>query len=83
LYSKQKSEQKEYVDGIPKADVIAAFDYYIKHENNNRPFILVGHSQGARMIKAIMYELFQTASWRERPHESPRMYWVNRSLNKK
>ncbi|MGM0302712.1 hypothetical protein IGI66_002334 [Enterococcus sp. AZ048] len=59
LYSKQKSEQNEYVDGIPKADVIAAFDYYIKHENNNRPFILVGHSQGARMIKAIMYDYFK------------------------
>lgn len=59
LYSKSKAEQNEYVDGIPKADVYAAFDYYIKHENNNRPFILVGHSQGARMIKAIMYDYFK------------------------
>jgi hypothetical protein len=59
LYSKSKAEQNEYVDGVPKADVYAAFDYYIKHENNNRPFILVGHSQGARMIKAIMYDYFK------------------------
>lgn len=59
LYSKSKSEQNEYVDGVPKADVYAAFDYYIKHENNNRPFILVGHSQGARMIKSIMYDYFK------------------------
>lgn len=59
LYSKSKTEQNEYVDGVPKADVYAAFDYYIKHENNNRPFILVGHSQGARMIKAIMYDYFK------------------------
>lgn len=28
-------------------DVLKAFDYYIQHENNGRPFILVGHSQGA------------------------------------
>ncbi|GAA2911377.1 DUF3089 domain-containing protein [Enterococcus pseudoavium] len=59
LLTKSKAEQNEYVDGVPKADVIAAFDYYIKHENNNRPFILVGHSQGARMIKAIMYDYFK------------------------
>ncbi|MDU5333151.1 DUF3089 domain-containing protein [Enterococcus sp.] len=59
LYSKSKTEQNEYVDGVPKADVYAAFDYYIKHENNNRPFILVGHSQGARMIKAILYDYFK------------------------
>ncbi len=28
-------------------DTKAAFDYYLKHWNNGRPFILVGHSQGA------------------------------------
>lgn len=59
LYSKSKTEQNEYFDGVPKADVYAAFDYYIKHENNNRPFILVGHTQGARMIKTIMYDYFK------------------------
>lgn len=59
LLTKSKEEQAQYTDGIPKADVIAAFDYYIKHENNNRPFILVGHSQGARMLKAIMYDYFK------------------------
>ena len=30
------------------ADVVAAFDYYLKYENQGRPFILAGHSQGAR-----------------------------------
>ncbi|WP_407856487.1 DUF3089 domain-containing protein [Enterococcus hailinensis] len=59
LLSKSKTEQNEYIDGVPKADVMAAFDYYIKHENNNRPFILVGHSQGARMLKAVMYDYFK------------------------
>jgi hypothetical protein len=28
------------------SDVAAAFDYYIKHENMGRPFILASHSQG-------------------------------------
>lgn len=59
LLSKSKEEQNQYVDGVPKADVMAAFDYYIKHKNNNRPFILVGHSQGARLIKSIMYDYFK------------------------
>ena len=28
------------IGGIPATDVTAAFDYYIKHYNNGRPFIL-------------------------------------------
>jgi len=40
-------------NGIPAlelayTDVKAAFDYYITHYNQGRPFILAGHSQGAR-----------------------------------
>lgn len=37
-------------------DVQAAFDYYIKHINRGRPFILAGHSQGALCI----FKLLQT-----------------------
>lgn len=37
-------------------DVRAAFDYYIKHINKGRPFILAGHSQGALCI----FKLLQT-----------------------
>jgi hypothetical protein len=29
-------------------DVEAAFDYFISHYNNGRPFIIAGHSQGSR-----------------------------------
>ncbi|MDR2709132.1 MAG: DUF3089 domain-containing protein [Elusimicrobiota bacterium] len=42
--------------GVPKTDIIAAFDYYIKHYNNGRPFILAGHSQGSIMIKEILFD---------------------------
>jgi len=38
-------EQDKLVGGIPKADVFAAFDYFIKNFNMGRPFILAGHSQ--------------------------------------
>lgn len=29
------------------SDVLAAFDYYMEHFNDGRPFVLAGHSQGA------------------------------------
>jgi hypothetical protein len=38
------------IAGIPTADATAAFDYYIKHFNKGRPFILAGHSQGANIV---------------------------------
>lgn len=38
------------IAGIPTSDATAAFDYYIKHFNKGRPFILAGHSQGANIV---------------------------------
>jgi hypothetical protein len=43
-------------DGVPKTDVVAAFDYYIKHFNNGRPYILVGHSQGSIIIRGLIVD---------------------------
>lgn len=42
------------IAGIPTLDAIAAFDYYIKHFNNNRPYISVGHSQGATVLSNLL-----------------------------
>jgi pimeloyl-ACP methyl ester carboxylesterase len=47
-------EQAKVVGGIPTTDATAAFDYYIKHFNNGRPFILVGHSQGAIVLSNLL-----------------------------
>jgi hypothetical protein len=44
------ADQAKVVGGIPATDAIAAFDYYIKHYNNGRPFILAGHSQGSNVL---------------------------------
>jgi hypothetical protein len=43
-----------YFQGVPKTDIIATFDYYIKNLNDGRPFILAGHSQGSIMIAEIL-----------------------------
>jgi hypothetical protein len=40
--------------GIPTTDAIAAFDYYIQHFNQGRPFILAGHSQGACVLSILL-----------------------------
>ncbi|MBK5262471.1 MAG: DUF3089 domain-containing protein, partial [Peptostreptococcaceae bacterium] len=47
-------EQAKIVGGIPTMDATAAFDYYIKHFNNGRPYILVGHSQGAIVLSNLL-----------------------------
>ncbi len=49
-------KQDEFVGGIPKLDVFAAFDYYIKHYNNGRPFILASHSQGSVIMRFLLAE---------------------------
>jgi len=40
--------------GIPTSDAMGAFDYYIKHYNQGRPFILAGHSQGSNLTANIL-----------------------------
>lgn len=42
--------------GIPTSDAMGAFDYYIKHYNKGRPFILAGHSQGSNLLANILSE---------------------------
>jgi hypothetical protein len=43
------------VDGaLPLADVRAAFRYYLRHFNHGRGFILIGHSQGAFVLRGLI-----------------------------
>lgn len=42
------------VGSAPTLDAVAAFDYYIKHFNKGRPFILAGHSQGANVLLNLL-----------------------------
>lgn len=46
-------EQDKYFS-IGLADVEKAFDYYIDHLNNGRPFIFAGHSQGSMLLIQLM-----------------------------
>jgi len=48
-------DDKQQALDLAYADVEAAFDYFIQHDNQGRPFLLAGHSQGtlhlARLLK--------------------------------
>ena len=41
---------------IAYGDVSRAFDYYIAHENHNRPFIIASHSQGSLHAMRLLQE---------------------------
>ena len=47
-------EQEEINLRTPYQDCVEAFEYYLNHYNNGRPFILAGHSQGSNMIKYLL-----------------------------
>ena len=47
-------EHDKVVGGIPAADALAAFDYYIRNFNQGRPFILAGHSQGSNVLLYLL-----------------------------
>ncbi|MEG0075350.1 MAG: DUF3089 domain-containing protein [Eubacterium sp.] len=47
-----------FKDG-PIQSILSAFDYYIKHYNNGRPFILAGHSQGSMLLLYILSTYFK------------------------
>ncbi len=49
----------EYQRQEQRTDVYAALDYYFKHYNQGRPFILAGHSQGSMMLKIALTDYFK------------------------
>jgi hypothetical protein len=48
------AQQDKIIRGAPGIDGIAAFEYFIKHYDHGRPFILAGHSQGAAVLKYLL-----------------------------
>ena len=63
--SQPLAEQDKIIGGIPYSDARAAFDYYIKNCNGNRPFILAGHSQGSNVLIYLLSDYMK---------ENPKVY---------
>ena len=43
-------------------DVRTAFQYYMTHHNQGRPFFLAGHSQGSRHLKQLLTEIWSDST---------------------
>jgi hypothetical protein len=48
------AQQQSIVGGTPTTDCVAAFDYYIKHYNKGRSYILASHSQGSNIMVNLL-----------------------------
>ncbi|MFP6659994.1 MAG: DUF3089 domain-containing protein [Myxococcota bacterium] len=48
------------------SDVRRAFQYFLDHENEGRPILLVGHSQGSRLLLRLLDEFYREGDLRER-----------------
>ena len=57
-----------FIDGLDLAyrDVRSAFSYFLAEYNEGRPLLLVGHSQGSRLILRLLTEFFGHGDLRER-----------------
>lgn len=51
-FESEEEINKRYA--IAHEDVVQAFQYYWEHYNNGRPFILAGHSQGAKAVIELL-----------------------------
>ena len=57
VYGLDRSEWEQYME-IAYSDISAAFSWYLENENDNRPIILAGFSQGADMCYRLLEEYF-------------------------
>ncbi len=54
------SEDGEKALDFAYQDVKRAFEYYLEHYNNGRPFIIAGHSQGTHHARRLLQEMIDT-----------------------
>jgi hypothetical protein len=63
--SKDTASSRKALD-LAYADVKAAFEHYLKHHNQSRPFILAAHSQGTLHAKRLIAEFFDNKNLKNR-----------------
>ena len=57
VYDLEAAEREPYME-MAYSDISAAFEYYLENENNGRPIILAGFSQGADMCYRLLKDYF-------------------------
>lgn len=80
VLSLPQDQQAQVIGGIPTTDANAAFDYYIKHYNNGRPFILAGITMPMRAWTKPRAWLFAAPPmrrpWLPETRYSPRVFTI-------
>jgi hypothetical protein len=51
---------KEQAFAIAYSDIKKAFEYYLRHWNNERPIIIAGHSQGGKFAERLLKDFFES-----------------------
>lgn len=64
-YSLPEKQLKEAAS-IAYADVKAAFEYFLANLNNDRPFIIAGHSQGSIMTSMLLADVMKDETIKSR-----------------
>tara|TARA_R110002072_G_scaffold4649_2_gene32140 strand:+ start:437 stop:1447 length:1011 start_codon:yes stop_codon:yes gene_type:complete len=60
------SEDGDKALNLAYQDVKRAFQYFLKHHNNGRPFIIAGHSQGTHHTRRLVREMIDTTELKDR-----------------
>lgn len=61
-----KAEERDRVLGFAYRDVRRAFDYFINHYNQNRPFIIASHSQGTHHALRLLDDVIDPSDLHKR-----------------
>ncbi|SMC59700.1 Protein of unknown function [Desulfocicer vacuolatum DSM 3385] len=60
------AEEASELLNVAYEDIVCAFKYYMQNLNDGRPFILVGHSQGAGILVDLLRNEFHNESYMEK-----------------
>jgi hypothetical protein len=66
MFLDRDSIRKKAAFELAYQDVKAAFIYYLEHDNNHRPFIIAGHSQGSFHAKRLIREMIEGTTLQNR-----------------
>ncbi len=62
----QRDEDGQKALDLAYGDVKQAFNYFLQHQNDGRPFIIAGHSQGTYHTVRLLREMIDTTDLRHR-----------------
>ncbi len=66
FYKEKGKQQSREALELAYSDVKAAFEYYLKHYNDNRPIIIASHSQGTLHATKLVKDFFDNPEWKDR-----------------